>query len=366
LNAPHAPHDVPEKYSAPYRPARWANFFGMIANIDENMGRLEVFLRETGLRENTIVVFMTDNGGTAGVPHWNAGLRDRKTTFYDGGHRVPCWFTWPAGALGAPRDIATPAQVQDILPTLLDLCRVPAPTAARFDGVSVAGLLRDPDAAFPDRKFVVQYSRAKLEQWECAVVWNRWRLVHGKELYDIRADRTQQTDLAAGNPEVVAAMRNHYETWWKELGALRGRFVPISIGAQAQPVVELTSSDWQDTYADNAGHVRQAAGGPRGGPWNLQVEQAGEYEVTLHRWPPDLKLALQAAESAGSKALPVAGGRIAAGGREAAAAADARATGIPLRMRLAAGPTQLQAWFVDAAGRDLCGAFYTTVRRVAE
>ena len=80
----------------------------MIANIDENMERLEAFLRDTGLRDNTILVFMTDNGGTAGVKVWNAGLRDGKTTFYDGGHRVPCWIRWPAGGLGEPRDLATP------------------------------------------------------------------------------------------------------------------------------------------------------------------------------------------------------------------------------------------------------------------
>lgn len=361
-NAPHAPHVVPEKYSAPYGNARWAKFFGMIANVDENMGRLEAFLRDTGLRENTIVVFMTDNGGTAGVPHWNAGLRDRKTTFYDGGHRVPCWFTWPAGGFGAPRDIATPAQVQDILPTLLDLCQVRLPAAARFDGSSLAGLLRGQGAALPDRKLVVQYSRATLEKWQSAVVWNRWRLVHGKELYDVVADRAQATDLAAAQPAIVAQMRAHYEKWWKELEPLSSQFVRISVGAPAEPVVPLTSSDWQDVYADNAGHVRRAEGGPRGGPWNLNVERAGEYEFTLRRWPPEVNLPFNAAEEPGSKALSIAGARVAIGGRELSAKAAPGDRAAVVRARLAAGPAQLRAWFVDAEGKDLSGAFYTTVR----
>jgi arylsulfatase A-like enzyme len=363
-NAPHAPHDVPEKYSAPYRPARWANFFGMIANLDENMGRLETFLRETGLRENTIVVFMTDNGGTAGVPHWNAGLRDRKTTFYDGGHRVPCWFNWPAGGFGAPREVATPTQVQDILPTLAELARVPLPDGVRFDGTSLAALLQGRAETLPDRKFVVQYSRAKLTKWESAVVWRSWRLVHGQELYDVAADRGQKNDLAAARPEIVAELRAHYERWWRELEPLSTQFVRLNLGAAAQPHVALTSSDWQDVYADNAGQVRRAEGGPRGGPWNVSIERAGEYEFTLRRWPPELARALNSGDPQGGKALPIAGARLAIAGRELAAQAVPGERAVVLRTRLAAGPTQLRAWFVDAAGQDLCGAFYTDVRRL--
>lgn len=361
-NAPHAPHVVPDKYSDPYGKERWAKFFGMIANIDENMGRLEAFLGETGLRENTIVVFMTDNGGLAGVPHWNAGLRDGKTSFYDGGHRVPCWFTWPRGGFGAPRDIATPAQVQDILPTLLDLCQVRLPAGARFDGQSLAGLLRNERAALPDRKFVVQYSRAMLAKWESTVVWNRWRLVHGTELYDVAADRAQTKDFAAAQPAIVAQMRGHYEKWWSELAPLSSQFVRISLGAKAQPEVRLTSSDWQDTYADNSGHIRRAEGGPRGGPWNLHVEQAGEYEFTLRRWPPELNLPLNAGEVPGSKALPIAAARVAIGDRELSTEAAPGARTAVVRTRLATGPAQLRAWFVDVDGKDLSGAFYVAVQ----
>ena len=76
-----------------------AKFFGMIANLDENLGKLEAFLKDNGLRENTIVVFMTDNGATAGFNVHNAGMRGRKTMIYEGGHRVPCFVRWPAGNL---------------------------------------------------------------------------------------------------------------------------------------------------------------------------------------------------------------------------------------------------------------------------
>lgn len=364
LNAPHGPCIVPEKYSAPYERKGPAKFFGMIANIDENIGRLESFLRESGLRENTIVIFMTDNGGTAGVKLWNAGLRAGKTTFYDGGHRVPCWVRWPVGGLGDPRDITLPTQIQDLLPTLLELAGVKAPATARFDGLSLAGLLRGKTGSFPDRKFVVQYSRAKLEKWECAVVWNQWRLVHGKELHDVAADRAQQNDLATKHPDVVAKLREHYERWWAELEPLSSQFVTTSLGAAAQPVVSLTSSDWQDVYADNAGHVRQAAGGPRGGPWNVNVERAGEYEISLRRWPSEVDAALTAPNGADSRALPIAGAKLIVAGRELSGQAKAGDKAVTLQTRLPVGPAGMQAWFVDDKGNDLCGAFYATVRRL--
>src|SRR5262249_36858716 len=140
-NAPHAPHTVPEKYAGLYKGkgkgkgAGPAAFFGMIANIDDNFGRLEKFLEDNGLYDNTIVIFMTDNGGTAGVATFNAGMRGMKTTLYEGGHRVPCFVRWPMAGIGvpsplgggvgkrnAPGDIDTPTQMQDLLPTLIDMC----------------------------------------------------------------------------------------------------------------------------------------------------------------------------------------------------------------------------------------------------
>ena len=128
-NAPHAPHIDLDEYIKPYQGNGPAGFFGMIAHIDQRFGDLERFLSDAKLRDNTIVIFMTDNGGTAGVGTFNAGLRAGKTTYYDGGHRVPCWIRWPNGKLGDPRDINVPTQNTDLLPTLCELCGVePAPS----------------------------------------------------------------------------------------------------------------------------------------------------------------------------------------------------------------------------------------------
>ncbi|HEY1381743.1 MAG TPA: arylsulfatase, partial [Gemmataceae bacterium] len=150
-NAAHAPHWVPAKYKTPYKgqPPAVAAFFGMIANLDENLGRLDAFLREQGLFDDTILIYMNDNGGTAGVNVYNAGMRGRKTTYYEGGHRAVCFIRWPAGGLGQPRNVDVLTNNQDILPTLIDLCGLPKPANARFDGSSLAGLLKGTTNTLP-------------------------------------------------------------------------------------------------------------------------------------------------------------------------------------------------------------------------
>jgi arylsulfatase len=203
LHAAHAPHQVPAKYTALFKGQPAAPFFGMLANIDENMGRLEAFLRESGLRENTIVIFATDNGGTAGVPVYNAGLRGHKTDYYDGGHRVPFFVRWPAANLPA-RDVAWPAQAQDLFPTLLEVSGQPVEAGA-FDGLSLATLLKGGPAP-ADRMFVVQYGASPPfpndpAKDRACVVWNQWRLVHDRALR--RGDRprpgARSRQRAAGN-----------------------------------------------------------------------------------------------------------------------------------------------------------------------
>ncbi|HET6573149.1 MAG TPA: arylsulfatase [Fimbriiglobus sp.] len=379
-NAAHGPHVELDEYVKPYQGKKGpAKFFGMIAHVDKRFGDVERFLTDSGLRDNTIVIFMTDNGGTAGVNLYNAGLRGRKTSYYDGGHRVPCWVRWPVGELGKPRDIDTPTQNQDLLPTLLDLCSVEKPANAKFDGTSIAALLRGTEK-LPDRMFVVQYSRDKVAKWDSCVVWGKWRLVAGKELYDIAADRAQKNDLAAAHPDVVAKMRDHYEKWWAGIAPTVNDYVPCAyFGSAKDPVSELTSSDWEGIYADNTGHVRNAIGGPTGSHWNVFVETPGTYEITLRRWPRETKAALGARHDASpklaaiggkayappSKAFPtIAEGVVKVAGREASAKTAPTAQEVAVRVALPAGKTTLKGWFRDAEGKDLCGAFYAYVRKV--
>jgi arylsulfatase A-like enzyme len=372
-NTPHGPAWVAEKYAEPYRkPGLPAPFFGMIANIDENLGKLEAFLAESGLRDNTILFFMTDNGGTGGVKVFNAGMRGSKTQVYDGGHRVPCFVRWPAGGVGGGRDVIDPAEMQDLLPTLIDLCSLKKPQNAKFDGASLAGVLKGTSPSLPDRMLVVQYGQI-LKKWDSAVMWGKWRLVKGEELYDIRADIGQKNDVAAANPEVLRKMRDHYEKWWAGIEPTLGDFLPISIGSAKEDPVALCCSDWQEVYCDNMQNVLGGAGGPRGGPWNILVERDGEYEIALRRWPDISGLALNApcpakkmtaGELPEGKAFPIGTAKLAVAGQEMSKKTEPTDQAAVFRVKLKAGPkTKLQAWFQDAAGNDLCGAYYTYVRR---
>jgi arylsulfatase A-like enzyme len=378
-NAPHAPHIDREEFIAPYRGRGPAAFFGMIAHIDKRFGDLMTFLDDQKLRDDTIVIFMTDNGGTAGVSTFNAGLRGGKTTLYEGGHRVPCWIRWPKGPISRGGEFRDPTQNTDLLPTLCDLCGVPQPQRAAGDGpylgISLAKVL-DVHAKVDivDRKFVVQYGQVP-KKFDSCVIWNNWRLVRGEELYDVAADRAQKMNVADKHPDIVKQLRDYYEGWWKGLEPALNDFVPISLGAKQQPVVELTSGDWEGIYADNTGHVREAVGGPTGGHWHVQVEEAGEYEFTLRRWPEQTKAALgdryePSAKSPANKAKVVtrsfptiAFAKVELGGVAAKAKADPKATGATLSVKLPAGKTTLKAWFSDAAGQDLCGAFFVTVKK---
>ena len=369
-NAAHGPCWVADKYKQPYKGRGPAGFFGMIANLDENMGRLDAFLSANGLRDNTIVIFFNDNGGTAGVPVFNAGMRGRKTEYYEGGHRAACFLRWPAGHLRQPADLDNLTEVQDLAPTLLDLCGLQAPKTVHFDGMSLAPLLTGKTETLPDRMLVVQYGQ-RPEKWDCAVMWQKWRLVKGKELYDLHRDPVQKTDVAAKHPDVLQKMRAHYEKWWAGVAPRLDDFSPISIGSDKENPVRLSAADWANVYCDNMQNLR--AGLNRNGPWHLLVEQNGTYEIALRRWPKEAGAAISAAVPAfkavdgglpPGKALPIVRARLKIGDADEAKPVAAGDEEIVFTLKLKAGTrTQMQSWFYDADGKELCGAYFAYVLR---
>jgi arylsulfatase A-like enzyme len=373
-NIPHGPAWVDDYYSGPYQGRKLpAAFFGMISNLDENVGKLEAFLKKTGLRDNTIFVFMTDNGGTGGVNVFNAGMRGKKTEYYEGGHRVPCFFRWPTGGLRAAGDIPVNTQVQDILPTLVDLCALKDTRGAQFDGSSLAPLLKGTAEALPDRALVVQYGQIP-QKWEACIIWKHWRVVKGTEHYNIQNDPGQKKDVAAESPAVLKKLRDYYEDWWARRSARLRDFAPTSIGAPQENPVDLCSSDWEEIYADNPTTVLNHGGGPRGGPWNVFIEKDGEYEIGLRRWHPRLDIALDVAcpvqkkrkgELPEGPALPIAKAQLRVAGQEQSVKTEPGAKVATFRVTLKGGQkTHLHGWFQDAKGNDLCGAYYAQVRRV--
>jgi arylsulfatase A-like enzyme len=375
-NAAHGPHWVPAKYKELYKGRPQAAFFGMIANLDENLGRLDAFLREQGLFDDTILIYLNDNGGTAGVQTYNAGMRGRKQTYYEGGHRAACFVRWPNGGLRKPCDLDATTEVQDLLPTLIDLCGLTKPEGARFDGTSLAGYLKGTADAPPDRVLVVQYGEQpdgrKLEKWHCAILWNKWRLVEGKELYDLKSDPGQKTDVAAKHPDVLAKLRGHYERWWAGVEPRLEDFEPVSVGADQENLVTLCAADWAKVYCDNMNNLRQGIN--RNGPWHLLVEKDGTYEIELRRWPKEADAAMSAGVPAfkskdGSGglpegvALPVAKARLRVGSVDETKLVPPGAKGVTFTLRLKPGRATLQTWLLDRADTELCGAYFAYVRR---
>ena len=398
--APHGPLNVPQKYRDAVRPRletalatlpriepaqreTLVRFLAMIENIDENVGRLESFLAREGLRENTVFIYLTDNGSTMGVRYYNAGMKGAKISLWEGGHRVPLFVRWPAGLPGRPRDEAMLTQVQDLLPTVLDLCGVAAPTNARFDGRSLGPLLRGQVSGWPDRKLVINYSRmptnadgAGAESLSiprkegAAVLWRRWRLLEDRSLYDLASDPLQERDVAEQYPDVVARMRAHLDTWWNGVKGRVNEPQRVVIGSPAENPTMLTACEWWDVFVDQQAQVRR--GVPRNGVWHLEVAQAGDYEIELRRWPREAATPLAAGAPAqrhafgewpAGVALPIASARLAVGGFDAKRAVAAEDPAVVFTATLKAGQTSMQTWFLDAAGRELCGAYYVYVTR---
>ncbi len=226
-NAAHAPLDCPEAYAKRHAgavPENVAKFFGMIENIDDNFGTLLEKLREWGLEQNTLVIFMTDNGGTAGTRVFNAGMRGAKGTAYQGGTRVSAFWRWPAGFSGGVDAGALTAQI-DIFPTLAEITGATLSDDVRrqVEGRSLLPLLKDPHADWADRVFVTHVGRwakgqaAQSKYARSSIRDSRFTLVDNTELYDLKADPAETKNVLDQNPDEAAKLRAAYDQWWQDV-----------------------------------------------------------------------------------------------------------------------------------------------------
>ena len=367
-NTPHVPEVVAENYSAPYKGKYEGkpipgNFYGMIANIDENIGKLEAFLKTKGLRDNTILIFMSDNGtqNKNAMEIFNAGMRDKKTSVYEGGHRVPMFIRWIDGKLQHGTDISELTQVQDLLPTLADFCGLNT-DGATFDGTSLAGLLTGEQNKLAGRMCVVQY-KGEGEMWEPAVMmWDTWRLVMGKTLYNIAQDPGQQKDVYSEFPEVAKKMTTHYDTWYKEAKPLYDKERYIIVGSSQANSVILYASDWQGSYCDNRGGLTKATGT---GYWDLIVDRNGTYEIELRRWSEESgKTLVESFDGTSQRgARPVAKAQLLINGIDQTIDTQPKDKVAKFTVKLKAGKTKLTANLLDKNGQMLCGAMYVKVTK---
>ena len=232
LNAPHGPFPAPEKNKKRFLDMGYdeksAGRYGMVENIDENFGMLWKTLQEWDALENTLLIFMTDNGmsmapikanGETIVP-FNAGMKGRKNSPYEGGTHVPAFWYWK-GVLGEGVNIDALTAHIDLYKTFSDLAGVTLPADMQdLDGRSLLPLLENPQATWPDRKLFVNIGRWKAGEEEAAkygkyaVRTEQWRFSNDSELYDIDKDPAEISNIASSHPEVVKELRSAYDEWW--------------------------------------------------------------------------------------------------------------------------------------------------------
>ena len=314
FNAPHTPLQAPPAlvtkyramqltpalFTAPGHPVQQgfdaettAKIYAMVENIDENVGRVLAALERMALAEDTILIFLTDNGPQQ--PRYNAGLLRLKGTVHEGGIRVPFFVRWPR-ALRGGRTLHDVAAHIDVMPTILDSCGVRPPAGVRFDGVSLLPLLRDGRSQLADRTLFLQWHRGDTPQEGRAFTarTGRFKLVqplgNGEKppppgapllLFDMQADPLEERDIAAADPSIVAGLRRDYGRWFLDVTGGRDYtdegIARIAIGAAQENPVRLTRQDWRGPHAgwtpDSLGH------------WMVDVRRAGRYEARVRVAP---------------------------------------------------------------------------------
>ncbi|MEM9827602.1 MAG: arylsulfatase [Planctomycetota bacterium] len=248
-NAPHGPFIVDESYWKPFAGKgnkQVASFLGMIVNIDENMGLLMEKMDAWDLTENTLLIFMTDNGSARGAKIFNAGMRGSKGLVHQGGARVPLFMRLP-GTTTAGVDVDRLTRHYDLFPTLAEVAGATIPESVELDGRSLLPLIENPKTDWPDREVFFHAGRwnkagapgrwgqgntdpdqAKYKNF--AVRNQRWRLV-GDALFDIQNDPGETKDVSADHPEVAAKQRAAIDAWWTEVRPrLINEDAPLDVG----------------------------------------------------------------------------------------------------------------------------------------
>ena len=301
-NAPHGPyHDVPNELYEYYKTTdlksimtgnrgnvdQLARIAAMIENVDQNVGKLDRHLRDQGLFENTIVIFLVDNGPNS--QRYVGPFRGMKATVHEGGIRSPLFVRWPARLTAGTVSDRISAHI-DLLPTIVDAAGVDLPAEAKVDGRSLLPLLEGKQTEWPDRHLVLQVHRGDqpVRYHHMAVRNQQWKLVHpsgfGKEnmpanvpfeLYDMSSDQGETVNLAEAQPDTFKAMLKAYDEWFDDVsGTRRDNYAPprIVIGSNQELVSALSLQDWRVTEAEGWGGA---------GVWLVHVDRPATFDAEV-------------------------------------------------------------------------------------
>ena len=311
-NAPHGPyHDVPPELLEKYKKMnlessqfpqeighklpketdtdKLARIYAMITNIDENVGMLRNELEKQGLAENTLILFMVDNGPN--TRRYVAGHQGSKTWVHEGGIHSPLFVYYPPALQAGHKNDRISAHI-DIMPTILDVCNVKKPSDLKLDGRSIWPLLKGEEVEWTDRHIVIQAHRGDqpVLYHNFAIRNQKWKLLHGSgfhtenfegepkfELYDMENDPLEMNDLAAKNPSKVDELKTAYEKWFKDVGSTRpNNYDPprIFIGTEYENPVVLTRQDWR--------HTKGRPWAPdSNGLWKLYSAETRKYDIRV-------------------------------------------------------------------------------------
>ena len=312
LNAPHSPwvvgtsHDGQprgdlyiNKYLKRGLELREARIYAMIDIIDQNLGRLLTKLDERQQADNTVVMFMTDNGGVS--KHFKAGLKGNKASIYEGGVRVPLLARWPKHFPAGGRVEAQCSHV-DLFPTFCELAGSPLPADRKLDGKSLLPLLmagkgeRHHEYVYhtwdryhpnPNKRWAISDQRWKLA---CQIRKDEQASEKHWQLYDLKNDPGETTNLRHKHPEIVRRLRAEFLRWFKEVTeGIEYQPVPIPIGHPDEPLVEIQPS-WAEWHGENIKYVFRGydwdtiEGWKEPGEnatWKLDVLRDGLYELVI-------------------------------------------------------------------------------------
>ena len=383
--------------------SRLVKYLAMIRNIDSNIGDLTDFLDDKGVIDDTIIIFLTDNGSTMGKSYFNAGMRGMKTELWEGGHRVPLFIKWVNGNFkNTGKEVEGLCKVTDILPTLVELCGLNVTNKSSLKGLSLASILDGKEEISKDRKLIINYSRMPnfisypiphgqtiLKKEGAVVLWKGWRLLESRELYNLENDPKQQLNIYDKNPAIVKILENELDQWWDSVKDDANEVQRIIIGSAYENPTTLTAIDWLDVFVDQQQQI--SLGARKNSYWCLEVEEVGEYEIELRRWPRETDATITGVPTTlgGRKVktypLPIKQASIYIGGVELRSISEKNPYGfegltknvnsedkfIKFNVNLKKGPIYLHTFFhldegsdKKASDQNLIGAYYVYINKI--